>query len=150
MFHHPGMPSRGARRPRHPFQMETSDQDATLLNHRRPGLFQAWQNEVSIAENTCCPLLQDGTETSPRFTGPDDLPGAEQLVKEILNQLGRCHLVLSCQPPRLPTSTRPILPAFSNPRPCFAPFNSRLGPRRLVTGFKKEVPYSAKSDNTDA
>lgn len=137
MFHHPGMPSRGARRPRHPFQMETSDQDATLLNHRRPGLFQAWQNEVSIAENTCCPLLQDGTETSPRFTGPDDLPGAEQLVKEILNQLGRCHLG-----PLLPATEATNLysshlACFLKPSPLLCPFQLKARPSSLSHGIQK-------------
>ena len=45
--------------------------------------------DVSMAENTCCPLLQDGTEARRRFTVPNNLPGAEQLVKEIVTLVER-------------------------------------------------------------
>jgi len=45
--------------------------------------------DVAMAENTYCPLLDDGSETRPRFSLPNNLPGAKQLVKEILVLLCR-------------------------------------------------------------
>jgi hypothetical protein len=48
--------------------------------------------DVSMAENTCCPLLQNGTEARPRFTVSNNLPNAEQLVKEILTLREHYHL----------------------------------------------------------
>jgi len=36
--------------------------------------------DVAMAENACCPLLQDGTEARRRFTVPNNLPGAGHLV----------------------------------------------------------------------
>ncbi len=48
--------------------------------------------DVSMAGNVYCPLLQDGTEARRRFTVPNNLPGAEQLVTGILALMERYHL----------------------------------------------------------
>ncbi|MCL0058647.1 IS110 family transposase [Dehalococcoidia bacterium] len=48
--------------------------------------------DVSMAENACCFLLQDGTEARRRFTVPNNLPGAEQLVGNILEVMEQFHL----------------------------------------------------------
>ena len=48
--------------------------------------------DVCIAENTCCALLQDGTEVRRRFTVRNNLPCAGQLVKEIVIVMERYHM----------------------------------------------------------
>ena len=48
--------------------------------------------DVSMAENVCCPLLQDGTEARRRFTVSNNLPGAEQLADEICLLMERYQL----------------------------------------------------------
>ena len=50
--------------------------------------------DVSMAGNTCCSLLEDGTEARRHFTVPNNLPGAEQLGKETLNLMEDYHLDL--------------------------------------------------------
>jgi len=108
--------------------------------------------DVSMAENTCCPLLQDGTEAKRRFTVPNNLPGAEQLVKEILELMEHYHLDhllvgleatnfywwhLACL-----VNSSPQLSSF---QPKVYAFNPRL-----IKGFKKALSNTQKSDVNDA
>lgn len=108
--------------------------------------------DVSMAENACCPLLQDGTEVRRRFTVPNNLPGAEQLVEEILNLMDRYHL------DRLLVGLEATnlywwhLACFLNSTPQLAPFQPEIyafNPR-LIKGFKKALSDTAKSDIKDA
>ena len=48
--------------------------------------------DVSMAENTCCFLLQNGTEVRRRHTVSNNLPGAKELVEELLRLMEHHHL----------------------------------------------------------
>lgn len=48
--------------------------------------------DVAMAEDTCCPLLEDGTEARRRFTLSNNLPGAKHLVEEVLVLMKRYGL----------------------------------------------------------
>jgi len=108
--------------------------------------------DVSMAENACCPLLQDGTEARRRFTVPNNLPGAQLLVKEIRTLMDRHHLerlLIGLESTNLYWWH---LACFLNSCPDLAPFQPRVyafNPR-LVRGFKKAFPNKGKSDIYDA
>jgi transposase len=108
--------------------------------------------DVSMAENTCCPLLQDGTEARRRFTVPNNLPGAKQLVTEILMLMEQYHLdrlLVGLEATNLYwwhlacflNSSREI----SHFQPKVYAFNPRL-----IKGFKKALADISKSDINDA
>ena len=108
--------------------------------------------DVSMAENTCCPLLDDGTEARRRFSVPNNLPGAEQLVKEILTLMEQYHLnrlLIGLEATNLYWWH---LACFFISCPVLAPFQTRVyafNPR-LVRAFKKALADTGKSDITDA
>ena len=108
--------------------------------------------DVSMAENACCTLLQDGTEARRRFTVPNNLPGAEQLVKEILTLMERYHLdhlLIGLEATNLYWWH---LACFLNSCSQLVPFQPEIyafNPR-LVRGFKKALPSTGKSDIYDA
>jgi transposase len=108
--------------------------------------------DVSMSENVCCPLLQDGTEARRRFTVPNNLPGAEQLAKEILILMDRYHLdhlLVGLESTNLYWWH---LACFLNSSPKLAPFQPRVyafNPR-LVRGFKKALPNKGRSDIHDS
>jgi transposase len=108
--------------------------------------------DVSMAENVCCPLLQDGTEAKRRFTVSNNLPGAEQLTDEI------CLLMERYRLDRLLVGLEATnlywwhLACLLNSTPKLLPFQPRVyafNPR-LIKGFKKALSDSAKSDINDA
>jgi transposase len=108
--------------------------------------------DVSRAENACCPLLQDGTEARRRFSVPNNLPGAEQLVREILELMEHYHL------DRLLVGLEATnlywwhLACFLNSSPQLSPFQPGVyafNPR-LIKAFKKALSDTTKSDINDA
>jgi transposase len=108
--------------------------------------------DVSMAENVCCPLLQDGTEAKRRFTVSNNLPGAEQLTDEI------CLLMERYRLDRLLVGLEATnlywwhLACLLNSTPKLLPFQPKVyafNPR-LIKGFKKALSDSAKSDINDA
>jgi len=105
-----------------------------------------------MAENTCCPLLDDGTEARRRFSVPNNLPGAQQLVKEILvlmERYGLNRLLVGLEATNLYWWH---LACFLISCPELAPFQARVyafNPR-LVRAFKKALADTGKSDITDA
>jgi transposase len=108
--------------------------------------------DVSMAENTCCFLLQNGTEVRRRLTVPNNLPGAKQLVEELLRLMEHHHL------DRLLVGLEATnlywwhLACFLNSSPQLAPFEPRVyafNPR-LIKGFKKALSDTPKSDINDA
>jgi len=108
--------------------------------------------DVAMAENVCCPLLEDGTEARRRFTVPNNLPGAEQLVKEILTLMDRYHLdhlLVGLESTNLYWWH---LSCFLNSCSQLAHFHHSVyafNPR-LVRGFKKALPKTGRSDINDA
>jgi len=108
--------------------------------------------DVAMAENACCPLLEDGTEARRRFTLPNNLPGAEQLVKEILmliERYGLNRLLVGLEATNLYWWH---LACFLISCPELAPFQPRVyafNPR-LIRAFKKALTDSGKSDIADA
>jgi transposase len=108
--------------------------------------------DVSMAENTCCFLLQNGTEARRRLTVPNNLPGAKQLVEEILRLMEHHHL------DRLLVGLEATnlywwhLACFLNSSLQLAPFMPMVyafNPR-LIKGFKKALSDTPKSDISDA
>jgi transposase len=108
--------------------------------------------DVSMAENTCCFLLQDGTEVRRRLTVSNNLPGAEELVEAILRLMEHHHL------DRLLVGLEATnlywwhLACFLNSSPQLSPFQPRVyafNPR-LIKGFKKALSDTPKSDINDA
>ncbi len=108
--------------------------------------------DVSMAENVCCPLLQDGSEARRRFTVTNNLPGAEQLVKEVLMLMEHYHLdhlLIGLESTNLYWWH---LACFLNSSPQLAPFQTKVyafNPR-LVRGFKKALPTKGRSDIHDS
>jgi transposase len=108
--------------------------------------------DVSMAENVCCLLLQDGSEARRRFTVPNNLPGAEQLVKEVLKSMELHqldHLLVGIEATSLYWWH---LACFINSCSQLTPFHPEVyafNPR-LVKGFKKALPTTTKSDINDA
>ena len=108
--------------------------------------------DVSMAENTCCPLLQDGTEAKRRFTVPNNLPGAEQLVKEILKLMERYHLDRVLVGLEATNFYWWHLACFLNSSRELSPFQPKIyafNPR-LIKAFKKALSNTQKSDVNDA
>lgn len=108
--------------------------------------------DVSMAENTCCPLLDDGTEARRRFSVPNNLPGAEQLVKEILALMEQHYLSRLLIGLEATNLYWWHLACFLISCPDLAPFQPRVyafNPR-LVRAFKKALADTGKSDITDA
>jgi transposase len=108
--------------------------------------------DVSMAENTCCSLLQDGTEARRRFTMPNNLPGAEQLVSEIVKLMEQHHL--DCLLVGLEATNLYWwhLACFLNSSPRLSPFQPKVyafNPR-LIKGFRKALSDTSKSDINDA
>ena len=108
--------------------------------------------DVSMAENACCPLLQDGTEARRRFSVSNNLPGAEQLDREILELMEHYHL------DRLLVGLEATnlywwhLACFLNSSPQLSPFQPGVyafNPR-LIKAFKKALSDTTKSDINDA
>jgi len=108
--------------------------------------------DVSMAENTCSPLLQDGTEARRRFTVPNNLPGAEQLASEMVKLMESYHL------DRLLVGLEATnlywwhLACFLNSSPQLSPFQPGVyvfNPR-LIKSFKKALSDTTKSDINDA
>jgi len=108
--------------------------------------------DVAMAENACCPLLEDGTEARRRFVVPNNLPGANQLVKEILVLMecyGLNRLLIGLEATNL----------YWWHLACFlisclelAPFKPQVyafNPR-MIKAFKKAFSDTGKSDITDA
>jgi transposase len=108
--------------------------------------------DVAMAENACCPLLDDGTEASRRFTVLNNLPGAQQLVREILTLMERHHLnhlLIGLEATNLYWWH---LACFLISCPELAPFQRGVyafNPR-LVRAFKKALTDTGKSDISDA
>lgn len=108
--------------------------------------------DVAMAENTCCPLLEDGTEVRRRFSVPNNLPGAEQLVKEILvlmERYGLNRLLIGVEATNLYWWH---LACFLISCPELAPFQPQVyafNPR-MVKAFKKAFTDTGKSDISDA
>ena len=104
--------------------------------------------DVSMAENTCCALLQDGTEVRRRFTVRNNLPGAEQLVKEIVMLMERYHvdrLLVGLEATNLYWWH---LACFLDSCLQLFPFQPEVyafNPR-LIKGFKKALSDTTKSD----
>ncbi len=108
--------------------------------------------DVAMAENTYCPLLDDGSEAKRRFSLPNNLPGAKQLVKEILVLMERYNLsrlLIGLEATNL----------YWWHLACFlisCPEITRLEPRayafnpRLIKAFKKAFSDAGKSDIADA
>ncbi len=108
--------------------------------------------DVSMAENACCPLLQDGTEARRRFTVPNNLPGAEQLVKVILTLMDHYHLDQLLVGLESTNLYWWHLACFLNACPQLSPFQPKVyafNPR-LVRGFKKAFPNKGRTDIQDA
>ena len=108
--------------------------------------------DVSMAENTCCFLLQDGTEARRRFTVPNNLPGAEQLVGntlEVMEQFRLDRLLVGLEATNLYWWHLACLlhssPQLSGFQPQVYAFNPRL-----IKGFKKALSDKPKSDVRDA
>jgi len=108
--------------------------------------------DVSMAENTGSPLLQDGTEARRRFTVPNNLPGAEQLASEMVKLMESYHL------DRLLVGLEATnlywwhLACFLNSSPQLSPFQPSVyafNPR-LIKSFKKALSDTTKSDINDA
>lgn len=108
--------------------------------------------DVSMAENACCLLLRDGTEVRRRFTVPNNLPGAEQLVGNILEAMESYRL------DRLLVGLEATnfywwhLACFLNSSPQLSGFQPQVyafNPR-LIKGFKKAFSDTTKSDVRDA
>jgi len=108
--------------------------------------------DVAMAENTCCPLLEDGTEARRRFAVPNNLPGAEYLVKEILvlmERYGLNRLLIGLEATNLYWWH---LACFLISCPELARFQPRVyafNPR-MIKAFKKAFSDTGKSDITDA
>jgi transposase len=108
--------------------------------------------DVAMAENACCPLLDDGTEASRRFTVLNNLPGAQQLVREILTLMEQHHLnrlLIGLEATNLYWWH---LACFLISCPELAPFQPGVyafNPR-LVRAFKKALTDTGKSDIGDA
>jgi len=108
--------------------------------------------DVSMAENTCCFLLRDGTEAKRRFTVPNNLPGAEQLVREILKLMEQHHLERLLVGLEATNLYWWHLACLFNSSPQLSPFQSEVyafNPR-LIKGFKKALSDTTKSDINDA
>ena len=108
--------------------------------------------DISMAENVCCTLLPDGTEARRRFTVTNNLPGAEQLVKEVLLLMERHHMDHLLIGLEATNFYWWHLACFLNSTAELAPFQPRVyafNPR-LVRGFKKAFPNKGKSDIYDA
>jgi transposase len=108
--------------------------------------------DVSMAENTCCFLLQDGTEAKRRFTVPNNLPGAEQLAREILKLMEQHSL--DCLLVGLEATNLYWwhLACFLNSSLQLSPLQPKVyafNPR-LIKGFKKALSDTTKSDINDA
>jgi transposase len=108
--------------------------------------------DVSMAENVCCALLPDGTEARRRFSVPNNLPGAETMVREILLLLKNTHLehlLIGLESTNLYwwhlACFLHSYPQIAVYRPEIYAFNPRI-----VRGFKKAFPKKAKSDIYDA
>lgn len=108
--------------------------------------------DVSMAENTCSFLLEDGTEGRRRLTISNNLPGAEELVGEILKLMEHHHL------DRLLVGLEATnlywwhIACFLNSSPQLTPFQPQVyafNPR-LIKGFKKALSDTPKSDINDA
>jgi transposase len=108
--------------------------------------------DVAMAENACCPLLEDGTEARRRFIVANNLPGAQHLVKEILvlmERFGLNRLLIGLEATNLYWWH---LACFLTSCPELAPFQPRVyafNPR-LIRAFKKALADSGKSDIADA
>ena len=108
--------------------------------------------DVSLAENTCCFLLQDGTEAKRRLAVANNLPGAEELVKEIISLMERHHpdhMLIGLEATNLYWWH---LACFLNSSPQLSPFQPRVyvfNPR-LIKAFKKALADTPKSDINDA
>jgi transposase len=108
--------------------------------------------DVAMAENTCCPLLEDGTEARRRFTVPNNLPGAERLAREIvalMERYGLNRLLIGLEATNLYWWH---LACFLISCPELAPFQPRVyafNPR-MVKAFKKAFTDTGKSDINDA
>jgi len=108
--------------------------------------------DVAMAENTCCPLLEDGTEARRRFTVSNNLPGVNQLVKEILvlmERYGLNRLLIGLEATNLYWWH---LACFLISCPELAPFQPRVyafNPR-TTKAFKKAFTDTGKSDISDA
>jgi len=108
--------------------------------------------DVAMAENTCCPLLKDGTEARRRFTVPNNLPGAEYLVREtvmIMEWYSLNRLLTGLEATNLYWWH---LACFLISCPELAPFQPRVyafNPR-MVKAFKKAFTDTGKSDISDA
>jgi transposase len=108
--------------------------------------------DVSMAENTCCFLLHDGTEVRHRFTVPNNLPGAEQLVSEILKLMEQHHLdrlLVGLEATNLYWWHLACLFNSSPQLFTFQPEVYAFNPR-LIKGFKKALSDTTKSDINDA
>lgn len=108
--------------------------------------------DVAMAENTCCLLLQDGTEARRRFAVPNNLPGAERLAAEVVDLMHRHQLdrlVVGLEATNLYWWH---LACFINATPLLAPFQPTVyvfNPR-LIKAFKKALSDSGKSEVIDA
>jgi len=108
--------------------------------------------DVSMAENACFSLLQDGTEARRRFTVPNNLPGAEQLANEMVKLMESYHLNRLLVGLEATNLYWWHLACFLNSSPQLSPFQPRVyafNPR-LIKSFKKALSDTTKSDINDA
>jgi len=108
--------------------------------------------DVAMAENTCCPLLEDGTEARRRFTVPNNLPGAEHLVREILalmERYGLSRLLIGLEATNLYWWHLACLISSCLELSPFQPRVYAFNPR-MVKAFKKAFTDTGKSDISDA
>jgi len=102
--------------------------------------------DVAMAETTCYPLLDDGTEARCCFTVANNLPGAEQLVKKIvvlMERYGLNCLLIGLEATNLYWYH---LACFLISCPELAPFQPRVHAfnPRLVRAFKKALADTGK------